>query len=122
MRNFKEFFESIKDKSKNEKGIEFEKYCLEYLIQVKHEDAYRYEDYAKNIDKTLPSEDCGVDIIIKKGGNTFQIVPCKFKGDKKPVSVKALGTTFTFKFKYRDRIINPLIVMCTSEKKSKIFR
>lgn len=120
MKDFETFFNSLLDKSKGEKGIEFEKYCLEFL-QERGEKAWRYEEYAKKIDKTLPAEDCGVDIIIEKDNNTIQIVQCKFKGNKKMVYPKQLGTTLLFKMKYKNKIVDPIIIMCTSLDKPKFF-
>jgi hypothetical protein len=124
--NFLKFFDEIKNKSKAEKGISFEQYCIDYIKRningiCPGGIVYNYNDYAVS-HPAFPKEDCGVDIIIERPNDKMiMIVQCKFKGDKKSVSQKEVSTTFIFRIKYKKNIFGPTIVMCTSDKKCKFF-
>ena len=112
--SFKIFFDKTCTLSKGEKGIEFEKYCKNYLEKSEKKKVYMYSEYVQK-NTCLPKDDCGADLIIENANGSIQIVQCKFrKNIKKKISEKDIATTFVFAEKIKNCITYPIIIMSTS--------
>lgn len=119
--DFELFFNTISTKSSAEKGIEFEKYCANYLSD-EYKYVFMYNDFAQSY-TNFPMTDCGVDIMCRRTeSDGWTPVQCKFRKNRdKKISQRDVATLFVFREKFKSFLSSEVIIMSTVYAAAKFF-